>query len=149
MWVRVADGLPCQPHDLARDVLSSLGHVNSMELLIAELSHKRQAPFQSQRSKESAVWLFFQSPGAHSAAVRWTLHSHSLSTWFEKRREGEGCEVLPLPCCSESGAAVRLLPESEATDTWGNDEEAELMLTLTVGHKVSGSLVFRGKSISS
>ncbi len=49
-------------------VLFSVGHVNSMELFIAQLSLEQQAPFQSQRSKESAVWLFFLSPGAHSAA---------------------------------------------------------------------------------
>lgn len=47
------------PGDRARDFSFSLGHEDSNELLIAKPSHT--TPFQSQRSTESAVWLFFQS----------------------------------------------------------------------------------------
>lgn len=85
MSVWAADGLCSEhrgrPHDPARDVLFSTGHGKGVELLIAELS---QAPFQSQRSKESAVSFssVFQSPGAHGTAVRWTPHSHAVSSWF-------------------------------------------------------------------
>lgn len=81
MSVWVAHGLPCRPHDLARVVLFSLGRVNSMELIIEELSHKKQqAPFQSQRSKESAVY-FFQSPEAQRLSVRRTPHSVFGACW--------------------------------------------------------------------
>lgn len=45
---------------------SSLGHEDGDELLIAKLSHTN--PFQSQRSKESAVWLFLQGLKVHGAA---------------------------------------------------------------------------------
>lgn len=57
---------------------------------------------------------------------------------LRKEGEGERCEVPvgTTECWSESRAAVFLLPESEATDTWDKDKEAE-MLTLMVCHRVS------------
>lgn len=58
-----AVGATCEffaaPGDQVRDFSFSLGREDSDELLIAKPSHT--TPFQSQRSTESAVWLFLQS----------------------------------------------------------------------------------------
>lgn len=129
----------CQPNDLSRDASFSVGHVNSIELLIAELSHKRQAPFQSQRSKESAVWLFSLSPGAQCVAVRWTpAQSLSQQLFGEKKERARGVRSLWEQLNADLRAELQSFsfPESVATDTWDKDEEAE-MLTHMACHRVS------------
>lgn len=97
MSVWVADGLQCRPHGLARDVLFSLGHVNSMELLIAELSHKKTTSSISKPAVKGVSSLVFLSKSRSARRGCQVNPAQPCSQHlFLEKREGEGCEVLPF-----------------------------------------------------
>ena len=126
----VADCLTNQPHHLARNMLSSVGAANSAKLLIAELSHNKQAPFQGQRSKESAVWLFFQSPRSAQQSRQLNLAQPPS-------------QLLPsagtAACCSE-GTAAAISSHSERLLT--PEMGMKPICLMPSSHHVSFSLTF-------
>lgn len=126
LWVPKSAPWPGTWCDVLNGACERRGAINS------RTESNKHAPFQSQRSKESAVWLFFQSPGAQSAAIRWTP-ARPLSQQLVWGKEGGGVWGLALnpvsgksmtACCSD------LLSELEATDTWDRDEDAEMLMPL-------------------
>lgn len=79
----------CQPHDRARDVMFLLGHVNGMELLIAELSHKNKLHFKASGQKSQQFGFSFKV-WAHTALLS---GEPSHSSWFGTGPKGERCMV--------------------------------------------------------